>query len=56
MKALNYDFCIRIKEEIEKEEVKKLDSNILAKIGVKIDKEDKLSIEPDIIEIAASAQ
>ncbi|MBQ9149480.1 host-nuclease inhibitor Gam family protein [bacterium] len=56
LKALNYDFCIRIKEEIEKEEVKKLDSNILAKIGVKIDKEDKLSIEPDIIEIAASAQ
>ncbi|MBQ8476067.1 host-nuclease inhibitor Gam family protein, partial [bacterium] len=53
LKALNLDFCLRIKEEIDKDEVKKLDAATLTKIGVKIDKQDKLSIEPDIVEIVA---
>ena len=54
LKALNLDFCLRIKEEIDKDEVKTLDSSILTKIGVKVEKEDKLSIEPNIIEIVAN--
>lgn len=54
LKALNLDFCLRIKEEIDKDEVKTLDSSVLTKIGVKVEKEDKLSIEPNIIEIVAN--
>ena len=54
LKALNLDFCLRIKEEIDKDEVKTLDSSVLTKIGVKIEKEDKLSIEPSIEKIAAA--
>ena len=53
LKALNLDFCLRIKEEIEKEKLKELDANTLARIGVSINKEDKLSIEPNMAEIAA---
>ena len=56
LKALNFDFCLRIKEEIDKDEVKKLDANILTKAGINIIKEDKLSIEPAIIEIAAASK
>lgn len=55
LKALNLDFCLRVKEEIDKEEVKTLDTSILTKIGVKIEKEDKLSIEPSIVEIVAKS-
>ncbi len=53
IKALNLDFCLRIKEEIEKDKLKELDANTLTKIGVSIIKEDKLSIEPNMAEIAA---
>ena len=42
-----------IKEEIEKDKLKELDANTLTKIGVSIIKEDKLSIEPNMAEIAA---
>lgn len=52
--SLNYDFCLRTKTEIDKEQVKTLDNNILAKIGVAIVKKDKLTIEPDNVKIAAS--
>lgn len=54
LKQLNYDFCIRTKEELDKDEVKKLDSNILTRIGVQIVKEDKLNIEPNTVKIAAT--
>lgn len=54
LKSLNLDYCLRIKEEIDKEKVKELDKNILAKIGISVVKEDKLNIEPDMVEIAAS--
>lgn len=53
LKSLNLDHYLRVKEEIDKEKIKELDSNILTKIGVKIVKEDKLSIEPNIEKIAA---
>lgn len=52
--SLNCDFCLRTKTEIDKEQVKTLDNNILAKIGVAIVKKDKLTIEPDNVKIAAS--
>lgn len=54
LKQLNYDWCIRTKEELDKDEVKKLDSNILTRIGVQIVKEDKLTIEPNTVKIAAT--
>ncbi len=54
LKHLNLDFCLRIKEEIDKDKIKGLDSNTLTKIGVQIVKEDKLTIEPNIVEIAAN--
>lgn len=53
LKALNLDYCLRIKEEIDKDKLKELDSNILTKIGATIVKEDKLTIEPNIIEIVS---
>ena len=42
---------MRIKEEVDKDKLKELDANILTKIGVQIVKDDKLTIEPDIVEI-----
>lgn len=51
LKSLNLDFCLRIKEEVDKDKLKELDTNILTKIGVQIVKDDKLTIEPDIVEI-----
>ena len=53
IKTLNLDYVLRIKEEVDKEKIKSLDKLTLAKIGVKIDNKDKLSIEPDIIKLAA---
>lgn len=53
IKALNLDFVLRIKEEIDKDKIKELDKNTLTKIGVKIETKDKLSIEPDIVKLAA---
>lgn len=54
LKLLNYDFCLDIKTTIKKDEIKKLDTSTLTKIGASIIKEDKLTIEPDIVEIAAT--
>ncbi len=54
LKALNLDCYIRIKEEIEKEKLKELSASILTKIGVSIIKEDKLSIEPNMVKIAST--
>ena len=53
---LNLDFCLRIKEELDKDKIKEanLDANTLIKIGVSIVKEDKLTIEPNMVEIAAN--
>ena len=42
-----------IKEEIDKDKVKELDKNILTKIGVRVETKDKLSIEPDMVKLAA---
>ena len=55
IKHLNLDFCLRVKEEIDKDKLKEanLDAGTLAKIGVSVVKEDKLTIEPDMVEIAA---
>lgn len=56
LKMLNLDFCLRIKEELDKDKIKEanLDANTLIKIGVSIVKEDKLTIEPNMVEIAAN--
>jgi len=56
MKTLNLDFMLRIKEEIDKEQVKTLDANTLTKIGVSIVKEDKISIDPDMVKLAAAVK
>ena len=53
IKALNLEFVLRIKEEIDKEKIKSLDKHTLTKIGVKIETKDKISIEPDIVKLAA---
>ena len=56
IKHLNLDHVLRIKEEIDKDEIKTLDANILTKIGVSIVKEDKISIDPDMVKLAAAAK
>ncbi len=56
LKALDLNFCLKIKEELIKDEIKKLDSSILAKIGARIITKDNLNIEPNIIEIVASEE
>ena len=53
IKSLNLDHVLRIKEEIDKDKVKELDKNILTKIGVRVETKDKLSIEPDMVKLAA---
>ena len=53
IKTLNLDYVLRIKEDIDKEKVKTLDANTLTKIGVSIVKEDKISIDPDMVKLAA---
>lgn len=53
LKSLNCDWCLRIKEEIDKDEVKKLSPSTLAKIGVTVEKKDSLCIEPNMIKIVA---
>jgi phage host-nuclease inhibitor protein Gam len=54
LELLNFGFCLEIKKSIKKDEIKKLDISTLTKIGASIVKEDKLSIDPDIVEIAAT--
>ena len=53
IKNLNLEYVLRIKEEIDKEKIKSLDKQTLTKIGVKIETKDKISIEPDIVKLAA---
>lgn len=57
LKALNLDFCIRSKEEIDKDECLKFaedDEKTLLKAGITIKSEDKVRIEPDYVKIAAN--
>ena len=54
--VLNMDWCLRKKFELDKDELMKLDTNTLTKIGATIIPEDKLTIEPNIEEIAANIQ
>lgn len=56
LKALNLDYCLRIKEEIDKDKLKELDAKILTKIGATVVKEDKITIEPNIIEIVSQTK
>lgn len=56
LKALNLDFCIRTKQELDKERIlAEVDENTLLKAGITIKKEDKLRIEPNYEKIAATA-
>ena len=45
LRALNLNNCIREKEEIIKESLKKLDKPTLSKVGISVVMEDKISIE-----------
>lgn len=56
LKSLNFDFCLKITEKVEKDKLKELDSTTLTKLGVQIVKKDGISIEPDIAQIAANVQ
>lgn len=57
LKALNLDFCIRSKEELDKDECLKFaenDEKTLLKAGISIKAEDKVKIEPDFVKLAAN--
>ncbi len=55
LKALNLDFCIRTKQELDKDRIMaEVDENTLLKAGITIKKEDKLRIEPNYEKIAAT--
>lgn len=55
LKALNLDFCIRTKQELDKDRLlADVDENTLLKAGITIKKEDKLRIEPNYEKIAAT--
>lgn len=57
LKALNLDFCIRAKEELDKDECLKFaesDEKTLLKAGITIKAEDKVKIEPDYVKLAAN--
>ena len=51
LKLLKMDFCIRTKNELDKEQILNCDETILAKAGITIKSDDKLKIEPYIEEI-----
>lgn len=56
LKALNLDFCIRTKHELDKDRIiAEVDESTLLKAGITIKKEDKLRIEPNYEKIAATA-
>lgn len=55
LKALNLDFCLRIKEEIDKDKCLEVDEKILLKAGISIKSEDKVRIEPNYVKLAANA-
>lgn len=57
IKALNLDFCIRSKEELDKDECLKFaesDEKTLLKAGISIKAEDKVKIEPDYVKVVAN--
>ena len=57
LKALNLDFCIRSKEELDKDECLKLaesEEKTLLKAGITIKSEDKVKIDPDYVKLAAN--
>lgn len=57
LKALNLDFCIRSKEEIDKDECLKFAEDgerTLLKAGISIKSEDKVKIDPDYVKIVAN--
>lgn len=51
LKELNLTQCIRVKEELNKDELLKCDPSILAKAGISIVEEDKIKIEPDYVKL-----
>lgn len=53
LKALNLDFCLRQKEEIDKDKCLEVDEKMLLKAGISIKTEDKVKIEPNYIKLAA---
>lgn len=56
LKSLNLDFCLRQKEEIDKDKCLEVDEKILLKAGISIKTEDKVKIEPNYIKLAAENQ
>lgn len=55
LKALNLDEYIRINESLDKDALLNLDEITLGKAGITIKREDKVSIEPNYIELMASS-
>ncbi|MCR5260612.1 MAG: host-nuclease inhibitor Gam family protein [Candidatus Gastranaerophilales bacterium] len=57
LKALNLDFLIRSKEDLDKDECLKYaksDEKLLLKAGISIKAEDKVKIEPDFVKLMAN--
>jgi len=52
VKKLGWDECVRVKEELDKNALKKLDDKELLKIGVQKRKKDNFRIEPNLEMIA----
>lgn len=54
LKSLNMDFCLRIKEELNKDALIEVeDKSLLQKAGISVVPEDKIRIEPDFVKLAA---
>lgn len=53
LKVLDLNFCIRTKEELDKEKLLECDENLLKKAGITIKTEDKLRLEPNFEKLAA---
>ncbi len=51
LKALNLDAYIRVKEELDKDALLELEPGLLSKAGISIKREDKITIEPDYVQI-----
>ena len=54
LKALNLDFCLRLKEEIDKDKCLEVDEKLLLKAGITVKTEDKVKIEPNYIKLASA--
>lgn len=54
LKALNLDEYIRTSESLDKEALLTLDEALLTKAGISIKREDKVSIEPNYVELMAA--